>query len=233
MDTESKQIRSKRILSTANATSPSSAAECRHENVHHKDSSRYLRSTCKDCGESWQEERNAPTQDPDSFPHRHTDHRGSNKHVRKTFCIDCGTYMDSVSRDLAKELQDENPWRSKEEQILIDSVSDHEHISREQAIWAAKMLVVDCEQLEPGDYTMLSLANMFIDCRDRAIAASDVRMFANKRVGFAEELAEERHAYVFTEEQRLKLRKTSRHGLVWKMCLSLAVKTHHLRKRFH
>ena len=72
-------------------------------------------------GEACQEERNAPTQDPDSCPHRHTDHRGSNKFVRKTFCIDCGTYIDSVPRDLAKELQEENPWRSKEEQILIVS----------------------------------------------------------------------------------------------------------------
>ena len=129
---------------------------------------RYRKTTCKDCGETWQEEREGPTEEPESCTHRHTDHRGSNKFVRKNYCKDCGTYIDSVEQGLAKSLQAENPWVSKAEQVLLDSVSDHEHLTREQAIAAAKQMTIECEQLEPGDYKMLDIATMFVDCGDRA-----------------------------------------------------------------
>jgi len=182
VDKDAKQIKEKGILLTANATAPSSSTSCRHANVHHKGSSvRYRKTTCKDCGEVWQEERDGPTEEPESCTHRHTDHRGSNKFVRKTYCKDCGTYIDSVEQGLAKSLQAENPWISKAEQVLLDSVSDHEHLTREQAIAAAKQMITECEQLEPGDYKMLDIATMFVDCGDRAIAASDVHMNAGKR----------------------------------------------------
>ena len=98
-----------------------------------------------------------------------------------TYCKDCGTYIDSVEQGLAKSLQAENPWVSKAEQVLLDSVSDHEHLTREQAIAAAKQMTIECEQLEPGDYKMLDIATMFVDCGDRAIAASDVHMNTGKR----------------------------------------------------
>ena len=192
------KIKANRMSPAANATSPSSAAACRHEDVHHRGSSaKYIKSTCKNCGATWQEERNTPIMAPEECPHKRTNHQGSNKHVKKTFCLDCGTYIDSVARDLAEELKDETPWRSKEEQVLLDSVSDHEHINREQGIAAAKLMVAECEQLDEGSYTTLSIANMFLDCVDRAITASDVRMTSNKRVAFAGR-EEERHAYVCT-----------------------------------
>ena len=66
---------------------------CQHENVHHQGSSaRYRRTTCKDCKEVWQEEREKGTKDPEHCRHLHTDHRGSTELIRKTFCnthIDC------------------------------------------------------------------------------------------------------------------------------------------------
>jgi hypothetical protein len=188
VDKNAKQINERGILPTANATAPSTrldAASCKHANVHHKGSSvRYRRFTCKDCGEVWQEEKDVPTEESETCAHRHTDHRGSNKFVRKTFCKDCGTYIDSVVQGLAKSLQADNPGVSKAEQVLLDSVSDHEHLTREQAIIAAKQMIVECEQLELGEYRMLDIATMFVDCADRAIAASDVHMNAGKRVQF-------------------------------------------------
>ena len=182
-------------MPAASATAPSRSS-CEHTNAHHKGSStRYRKTTCKDCGVSWQEERDSPTEDPESCPHRRTDHRGSNKFVRKTFCTDCGTYIDSGEQGLAKTLQKGNPWISKEEQVLLDSVSSHEHISKEQAIAAAKLLVAECERLEAGDYTLLSIATMFVDCGDQAIAATDVRVSTGKRVNFS---PAERTACMFT-----------------------------------
>ena len=78
---------------------------------------------------------------------------------------------------------------------------------RHVALEAAKLLVAECEQLEPGNSTMQNIANMFIGCENRAIAASDVRMSTNKRVAFSSALDEERHAYMFTEEQKAKFKK--------------------------
>ena len=72
--------------------------KCECKNVHHKgSSSRYIRSTCKDCGRIWETERHKPTLDPATCPHANVDHRGSNARVHKTFCIDCGTYVESIS----------------------------------------------------------------------------------------------------------------------------------------
>ena len=61
---------------------------------------RRIRETCKICGTVRSEERCPPRQDPTTCSHQHTDHRGSNAHTRKTYCVDCGTYIDSVPREI-------------------------------------------------------------------------------------------------------------------------------------
>ena len=51
----------------------------------HKGSNvRFIRVTCGMCGTVRSEERHPPRQDPASCLHRHTDHRESNAHTRKT-----------------------------------------------------------------------------------------------------------------------------------------------------
>jgi hypothetical protein len=81
---------------------------CQHSDFHNKGSSaKYRRFTCKKCGFIWQEERNAPTISPDECQHKRTDRRGSTKNVVKTFCLDCGTTVESIPREVAEELQQE------------------------------------------------------------------------------------------------------------------------------
>ena len=81
---------------------------CPYKEVHHKGSSaRYLRTTCYDCLEMWQVERNPVTQTAEECLHRRTDHRGSNKQVRTTYCPDCGSYIDSVAQEVARSLKAE------------------------------------------------------------------------------------------------------------------------------
>ncbi len=73
----------------------------------------------------WQEERDPPTKTPEECHHRRTDHRGSNKQVRKTFCLDCGTYKDSVPQELARTLKEADaPWISPEKQARLLYISD-------------------------------------------------------------------------------------------------------------
>ena len=65
---------------------------------------RFIRTTCKTSGTVRNEERRHSQQDPKSCAHRHTDHRGSNAHIRKTYWIDCGTYIYSVPCEIFDEV---------------------------------------------------------------------------------------------------------------------------------
>ena len=70
---------------------------------HKGSNARLIRMTCKFCGTVRSEERHPQRQDPVTCPHIHTDHRVSNAHTRKTCCVDCGTYIDSVPRALSRQ----------------------------------------------------------------------------------------------------------------------------------
>ena len=50
-------------------------------------------------------ESHQPRQNPASCSHRHKDHKGSNAHTRKTYCVDCGTHIDSVPREIYNALE--------------------------------------------------------------------------------------------------------------------------------
>ena len=53
---------------------------------------------------------------------------------------------------------------STEEQALIDRVGEHDTINREQAIRAAELMLDECQRLDEGEFTLLSIGHMFIDC---------------------------------------------------------------------
>ena len=73
--------------------------------THRGSNAHFIRVTCKVCGTVWSEERHPPRPDPASCSHRHTDHRESDAHTRKTYCADRGTYMDSVPREIHNTLE--------------------------------------------------------------------------------------------------------------------------------
>ena len=97
--------------------------------------------------------------------------------VRKTYCIDCGTYIDSIAQSIAKTIdKSSNPWISTEEQALLDRVGEHDSISKSHAVAAAELMLAECKKLEPGEYSPLSIGNLFIDCADRALGAESTAM---------------------------------------------------------
>jgi len=163
-------VKSKKLKQLIAGRRQSASSTCEHFNVHHKGSSaRFIRTTCSNCNELLSNvERNPPTTDPDLCRHRRTDHRGSNKHVRKTFCLDCGTHIESIPQSLVGE---EVSGLSAEEQALVDCVNEHDTISREQIVCAAELMLAESRRLLPGEYSLLSIGKMFIDCADRAITS--------------------------------------------------------------
>ena len=108
--------------------------------------------------------------DPGSCPHRRTGHRGSNKTVRKTYCTDCDTYVETVTQELAKDVATKRVEVSEDEQALTDKIVNHSVINKNQIIRAAGLMLDEARRLDDGDYQMTSVGMMFIDCADRAIA---------------------------------------------------------------
>ena len=58
--------------------------------------------------------------DPATCSHQHTDHRESNAHTRKTYCVDCGTYIDSVPREIFNALEATRSASSNCDEELAD-----------------------------------------------------------------------------------------------------------------
>ena len=53
---------------------------------------------------------------------------------------------------------------------MLDRVGEHDTIRRDEIVAAAQMMLIEAQQLDGGDYTLLSIGNMFIDCADRVLA---------------------------------------------------------------
>ena len=102
--------------------------------THKGSNARSIRVTCKVCGTVRSEERHTPRQDPASCSHRHTDHWRSNAHTRKTYCVDCGTYTDSVPREIHNVLEATRVAPSNRDEELAKSCTeghdDHEATTR-------------------------------------------------------------------------------------------------------
>ena len=122
----------------------------------------YLHGLRQDVG--W---RSVPTQDPATCQHRNTDHRGSNDKVRNIYGKGCGTFIDAVAAGLAREIDARREPPSAEEQALLDGVAGHSTLSKEQVVAATELMLAEARQLEAGDYRLLDICNVFINCGDR------------------------------------------------------------------
>ena len=72
-----------------------------------------MQKTCRDCGHKTKEKRELTlTHDPATCPHSIVDHRGSSRSTHRTFCKQCGTFIDEVPGDFHKER------RNAAEQVL-------------------------------------------------------------------------------------------------------------------
>ena len=133
---------------------------------------RFIGMTCKVCGTVRSEERHPPRQDPASCSHRHTAHRGSNAHRRKTYCVDCGTYIDSVPREIYIALETSRSASSKRDDELANRVLENTKITKRQLDLATRLMLEQVARLSDGNYEQSAMVQIFLDCVDRTTEPS-------------------------------------------------------------
>ena len=112
----------------------------------------FIRLTCKICGTVRREERHPLTTRPSfTCSHRHMDHRRSNAHTRKTHCVDCGTYIDSVPREIYNALEATRSASSNRNEELADRVSRDTTITKQQIDLATRLMLEQVSRLSDGD----------------------------------------------------------------------------------
>ena len=104
----------------------------------------------------------------------HTDHRESNAHTRKTYCVDCGTYTDSVPREIFDALEATRSASSNRHEELADRVTRDATITKQQIDLATRMMLDQISSLSDGYYEQSMAIQLFLDCIDLATASSTV-----------------------------------------------------------
>ena len=97
---------------------------------------------------------------------------GSNAPTRKTYCVDCGTYSDSVPREIFNALEATRSASSNRNEELADWVSRDTTITKQQIDLATRMTLEQISRLLDGDYEQSMMFQLFLDCVDRATASS-------------------------------------------------------------
>ena len=133
---------------------------------------RFIRMTCKICGTVRSEERHPPRQDRASSSDRHTDHRGSNAHTRKTYCVDCGTYIDSVPREIYIALEATRAASANRGEELANRVLKDTTITKRQLDLATRLMLEQLSPLSDGDHEQSAMFQLFLDYVNRATEPS-------------------------------------------------------------
>ena len=85
------------------------------------------------------------TVDQSVCQHIHTDHRGSTKTMVRTWCKDCGKYVDAIPRDMANEInqavQDAGEALGLDDIETLRKVVQRESISTAEAVRAGQIFV--------------------------------------------------------------------------------------------
>ena len=132
----------------------------------------YIRLTCKICGTVRKEDRHPQRQDPATCSHRRTDHRESNTHTRKTYCIDCGICLDFVPREIFNALETPRSVSSNRNEELADRVTKDTTITKRQIDLATRMMLDQISRLSDGDCEQSMAIQLFLDCIYRATTPS-------------------------------------------------------------
>ena len=118
-------------------------------------------SRARSCDTVRKDERHPQRQDPATCSHRHTDHRESNAHTRKTYCVDCGTYINSVPREIFNAIEATRSASSNRNEELADRVSRDTTITKRQLDLATRMMLEQVSRLSDGDYKKVNNASIF------------------------------------------------------------------------
>ena len=92
--------------------------------------------------------------------------------MRKTYRVDCGTYIDSVPREFFDALEGTRSTSSNRHDELADRVSRKTTITKQQIDLSTRMMLEQVSRLSDGDYEQSMMVQLFLDCVDRATASS-------------------------------------------------------------
>ena len=105
------------------------------------------------------------------FSSRHGPQGGAT-HTQKTYCVDWGTYIDSVPREIYNALEATHSAFSNHNEGLADRVTRDTTITKQQIDLATRMMQDKISRLPDGDYEQSLTVQLFLDCVDRATASS-------------------------------------------------------------
>ena len=92
--------------------------------------------------------------------------------MRKTFCVDSGTYIDSVPREIFNAIEATRSASSNRNEELADRVSRETTITKQPIDHATRMMLEQVSRLSDGDYEQSVMVQLFLDCVDCATASS-------------------------------------------------------------
>ena len=92
----------------------------------------------------------------------------SKAHTKKTQCVDGGTYIDSVPREIFNALETTRSASSNRNEELADRVTKDTTITKQQIDLATRMMLDQISTSSDGDYEQSMAIQFFLDCIDRA-----------------------------------------------------------------
>ena len=92
--------------------------------------------------------------------------------MRKTYCVDSGTYIASVPREIFNAVEATRSASSNRNEELADRVSRETTITKLQIDLATRMMLEQVSRLSDGCYRQSVMVQLFLDCVDRATASS-------------------------------------------------------------
>ena len=92
--------------------------------------------------------------------------------MRKTYCVDCGTYIDSFVREIFNALEATRSASLNRDEELVDRVPRDTTITKQQIDLATRMMLEQVLRLSDGDHEQSMMVQLFLDCVDRATASS-------------------------------------------------------------
>ena len=97
-----------KLEGNASSSQTTDQSDCQHTTYHKKGTNGRIHNyTCLMCGYNWQVRKDASPQDPETCLHRNTCNMGGTHAIKRTWCKDCCTYIESVDREVHAQLSDQ------------------------------------------------------------------------------------------------------------------------------
>ena len=90
----------------------------------------------------------------------------------EVYCIDCGTCIDSVPREIFNALEASRSPSSNRNEELADRVSRDTTITKQQIDLATRMMLEQVSRLSDGDCGQSMVVQLFHESVDRATGSS-------------------------------------------------------------